>query len=86
MSDELYQCYDKLGEIYAPRRRHRQSLAPWISGVTSILMKKLKTHREVLEENPTRYRKQALMKFEILVTESPEIDRLEYQEHLLNSN
>ena len=86
MSEEFTRYLDGIFDLYVPKRtRHRQSLPPWISCGTSNLINKLKTQKRLLENKPTSYRKQLVLKLEIQVTDSAEEDRFVYQENLLRS-
>ena len=49
------------------------------------MIKNLKTQKRLLENKPTSYRKQLVLKLEIQVTDSAEEDRVVYQENLLGS-
>ena len=86
MSEEFTRYLDGTFHLYVPKRtRHRQSLPPWISCGTSNLFVKLKIPKRLLENKPTSYRKQLVLKLEIQVTVSTEEDRVVYQESLLGS-
>ena len=86
MSEEFTRYLDGIFDLYVPKRtRHRQSLLPWISCVTSNLINKLKTQKRLWENKPPSYRKQLVLKLEIQVTDSAEEDRVVYQENLLGS-
>ena len=86
MSEEFTRYLDGILDLYVTKRtRHRQSLPPWISCGTSNLINKLKTQKRLLENKPTSYRKQLVLKLEIQVTDPAEEDRVVYQEKLLRS-
>ena len=86
MREEFTRYLDGIFDLYVPKRtRHRKSLPPWISCGTSNLINKLKTQKRLLENKPTSYRKQLVLKLEIQVTDSAEEDRVVYQENLLGS-
>ena len=86
MSEEFTRYLDGIFDLYVSKRtRHRQSLPPWISCGTSNLINKLKTQKRLMENKPTSYRKQLVLKLEIQVTDSAEEDRVVYQENLLGS-
>ena len=72
--------------ISRKKTRHRQSLPPWIFCGTSNLINKLTRQKRLLENKPTSYRKQLILKLEkIQVTDSAEEDIVVYQENLLGS-
>ena len=86
MSEEFTRCLDKIFDLYVPKRtRQRQSLPPWISCGTSNMIIKLKTRKRLLQNKPTSYRKQLVLKLENQVTDSAEENGVEYQEKLLGS-
>ena len=86
MREEFTRYLDGIFDLYvAKRTRHRQSQPPWISCGTSNLINRLKTQKRLLENKPTSYRKQLVLKLEIQVTDSVEEDRVVYQENLLGS-
>ena len=86
MSQEFTRYLDGIFDLYVPNRsRHRQSLPTWISCGASNFFNKLKTQKRLLENKPTSYRKQLVLKLEIQVTDSAEEDRVVYQENLLGS-
>ena len=49
------------------------------------MIKKLKTQKRLLENKPTSYKKQLVLKLEYQVADSVEEDRVVYQEKLLGS-
>ena len=84
MSEEFTRYLDGIFDLYVPKRtRHRRSLPPLISCGTSNLINKLKTQKRLLENKPTSYRKQLVLKLENQVTDSAEEDRVVCQENLL---
>ena len=86
MSEEFTRYLDGIFDLFVPKRkRHRQSLPPWISCGTSNLINTLKTQKPLLENKPTSYRKQLVLKLEIQVIDSAEEDRVVHQENLLGS-
>ena len=86
MSKKLTRYLDGIFDLYVPKRtRHRQSLPLWISCSTSILINKLKTQKRLLENKPTSYRKQLVLKLEKQVTDSAAEDKVVCRENLLGS-
>ena len=86
MSEKFTRYLDGIFDLKLSKRtRHRQSLPPWISCGTSNLINKLKTKKPLLENEPTSYRKQLVLKRENQVTDAAEEDRVVYQENLLGS-
>ena len=71
MSEEFTRYLDGVFDLYDPKRtRHRKSLPPCIFCGISNLINKLKTQKRLLENKPTAYRKQLVLKLENQVTKS----------------
>ena len=86
MCEEMYDFFYKVAQATIPyRTRHRQSLPPWITPSTSNLMKKLNTHRKLVANKPTSYRKNIVRKFQNVVTEAAEIDRCNCQDKIMRT-
>ena len=80
MSEEFTRYLDGNFDLYVSKRtRHRQSLPPLIFCGYSKLINKLKTHKRLLENKPTFYRKQLVLKLKNQVTDSAEEDKVVYQ-------